>query len=199
MNLYLDEIGALKKLPGNRRASELASLCGFGAGVPFFGDIFIGRVRTTSGGRVLNVDFALEDTRPGAEWLRAAAAQNRAQQTLEAPFRGAGVSAEELRDVSGEGEGYTWEQEDEEVVVTVPVPAGTRGKQCKIAISKRSVSVDLTLPASAKGDFKKLTLPLYAAVVAGESMWSVDGENVVLTLIKVSEDEIWPALICPTS
>ena len=195
VNLYLDEVGALKKLPGNRRASALASLCGFGSGVPFFGDMFAGRVRTRAG-RVCNVDFVLDDTRPESAWLRVAAAQNRAQQQQEAPFRGAGATAEELRNVSGEGEGYTWEQEDDEVVVTVPVPVGTRGKHCKIAISKRSVSVALT--STAPG-FKELQLPLYAPVVASDSMWSLDGNNVVLTLVKSSEDEIWPALICSTS
>ena len=195
MNLYLDEIGALKKLPGNHRASALAALCGFGEGVPFFGDMFLGRVRTRRG-KILNVDFALEDTRPESVWLRTAAAENRARQQVEAPHRGAGVAAAELREVSGEGKGYSWEQEEEEMLVTVPVPAGTRGKQCKIVITKRSVSVDLKVPSPA---FTKVELPLYAAVVAGDSMWSLDGDNIVLTLIKANEDETWPVLTRPTS
>ena len=155
----------------------------------------MGRVRTRAG-KVLNVDFALEETRPESAWLRTAAAENRARQQLEAPFRGEGVAAKDLREVSGEGEGYTWEQEEDEVLVTVTVPAGTRGKHCKIVINKRSVSVDLKVPNPV---FTKLELPLYAAVVAGESTWCVDEDSVVLTLIKANEDETWPVLTRPMS
>ena len=196
MNLYLDEVGALKKLPANKRASGLASVCGFGAGVPFYGDMFVGRVRRSEG-RLWNVDFGLEDTRPESSWVRAAPAQNSAQQQQEAPLRGPSVSAEELTNVSGEGDGYSWEQQGEEVVVTVPVPAGTRGKDCKVTINKRMVIVDLA--ATAPAGFKKLQLVLYAAVAASEGVWCFDGDSILVTLIKVDVDETWPTLILPES
>ena len=43
---YLDEVGALKKLPLNTRASRLAAQCGFGD-VPFFGNMYVWAVRGT--------------------------------------------------------------------------------------------------------------------------------------------------------
>ena len=60
--LYLDEVGALKQLPRNSRAAALAARCGFGD-VPFHGDMFIGRVRS-SGDRRWNVDFGVEELVP---------------------------------------------------------------------------------------------------------------------------------------
>jgi hypothetical protein len=45
VNIYLDEVGMLKRLPMNKRASELASKAGFNPAPKFYGDIFLGRVK----------------------------------------------------------------------------------------------------------------------------------------------------------
>jgi hypothetical protein len=42
--IYLDEVGMLKGLPPNRRASGIAKTCGFDD-AQFFGDVFIGRTQ----------------------------------------------------------------------------------------------------------------------------------------------------------
>jgi hypothetical protein len=44
INLYLDEIGMLKRLPLNRRAGILAKRGGFDPEPLFYGDVFIGRL-----------------------------------------------------------------------------------------------------------------------------------------------------------
>jgi hypothetical protein len=45
VNIYLDEVGMLKRLPMNTRASELASKAGFNPPPKFYGDVFLGRVK----------------------------------------------------------------------------------------------------------------------------------------------------------
>ena len=45
--IYLDEVGMLKGLPPNRRASGIAKTCGFDD-AQFFGDVFIGRIQVDS-------------------------------------------------------------------------------------------------------------------------------------------------------
>jgi len=51
INIYLDEIGMLKRLPLNRRAGNLAKQAGFDPEPLFYGDVFVGRlsVSYTSG------------------------------------------------------------------------------------------------------------------------------------------------------
>ena len=44
INIYLDEIGMLKRLPLNRRAGTLAKQAGFDPEPLFYGDVFVGRM-----------------------------------------------------------------------------------------------------------------------------------------------------------
>ena len=48
INIYLDEVGMLKRLPLNSRASELAAKAGFNPPPDFYGDVFIGRVSVSN-------------------------------------------------------------------------------------------------------------------------------------------------------
>lgn len=45
VNIYLDEVGMLKKLPLNKRAADLAAQAGFNPPPSFYGDVFIGRIK----------------------------------------------------------------------------------------------------------------------------------------------------------
>ena len=124
--MYLDEVGALKRLPPNSRASAMASRCGYGDGVTFCGDMFVGRMSVAnSGGR--NADFTLVDMAPDAEWAKSSALENLKRQSEQ--DRPGGMSAEELATQGGEGDGYTWTQDSSDLEVTVPLPEGTRGKE----------------------------------------------------------------------
>ena len=83
--IYMDELGMLKKLPSNKRASSIAEACGYHSPPPnFYGDVFVGRVQTKP--TMMNVDFKLEvDTdRSTAEWIQRAPYENLAwQQTIQ--------------------------------------------------------------------------------------------------------------------
>jgi len=47
VNIYLDEVGMLRRLPLNKRAADLASKAGFNPAPSFYGDIFIGRIQVS--------------------------------------------------------------------------------------------------------------------------------------------------------
>lgn len=47
INFYLDEVGLLKKLPLNARASQYALKAGFNPAPQFYGDIYVGRVQVS--------------------------------------------------------------------------------------------------------------------------------------------------------
>lgn len=188
--LYLDEVGALKHLPLNKRAANLAQRCGFGAGVPFHGDMYIGRVRS-SRGRSWNINFNLEELAPDSEWLRMAASRNLETQRSEG--RVGGVAAEDLLDVATHktDDGYSWEQSEPGMVeISVPLPAGTRGKACsvKIMTKKVTVKVSTTPPIS-------LSLALFAKVCPDGSTWTIDDGNLCISLEKSSEGVTWSQLV----
>jgi hypothetical protein len=196
--LYIDEVGALKKLPINARASALAARCGYGSGVMLHGDAFVGRLRTTAAASAASaplrraVDFVLDEMHPSSPWVRTAAAENLAAQAADG--RAGGVSAEELRTVGGEGEGYTWSQSgDGEVEVIVPLPSGTRSKQCKIVIKKRA----LTIAVASVAPPVALDLTLWGAVNVEDSTWCVSSDEggLVVTLEKGDCDQTWPSLV----
>ena len=73
--LYLDEMGVLKGLPVNKRASEIASSCGLDVESPFLGDVFIGRV-VVKPAPMRNASFSLAELDSGSEWLRSAPVEN---------------------------------------------------------------------------------------------------------------------------
>lgn len=133
--MYLDEIGSLKRLGVNRRASALASRCGYGDGVMFCGDMYVGRV---DGPTELNVDFKLSEMDPAAEWAMLAARQNLARQ--EQFGTEGGISAEELATKGGAGDGYKWTQSEDELEIDVPAPPGTKAKDVKVSSKVRRVS-----------------------------------------------------------
>ena len=140
-----------------------------------------------SQGRRWNVDFALKELDPSAEWLLAGAARNLRIQAQEGR---PGVSAEELRRIKGAGDGYEWNQnEDGELEVTVPLPDGTRGKACNVAFGSTSLKVEVA------GTDVCLDLALFAKVRSSGSTWSIDEGELIITLEKLNEGLTWPSLV----
>ena len=73
--VYLDEVGMLRRLPPNLRASGFARACGYSPAPSFYGDVFVGRVETKPA--IRNVDFVVgEDTDLSAEWVKRAVREN---------------------------------------------------------------------------------------------------------------------------
>ena len=76
VNIYLDEVGMLKRLPLNARASEIALRAGFSPPPQFYGDVYVGRVKNKPCARNISFCSADGDLSPDAEWLQKATAQN---------------------------------------------------------------------------------------------------------------------------
>ena len=209
--LYLDEVGALKKLPRNSRGNALASACGF-SGVDFYGDLFIGRVRgagAQSQGSIAcpNVDFTLKEMDGDADWVRGAAHENMQNTaTMESMSEMMGPGAQTIN--MGEGmkgrqeddgtKGYAWEQTGDDVEIEVLLPPGTRSKQLKVTIDPRKVTVTLPGAGQAGPLATPLSLELFEPIRPDESTWTIDGDNLILSLEKAEAGGQWPMLVVPT-
>lgn len=185
VTMYLDAVGALKRLPINPRAADLAARCGYGSGVPFHGDIYVGRLDHSADPGPRNVDFTLDDVRPEARWTLSAAEQNMAHQATDG--RTGGMSAEELANKGGDGEGYTWTQNAEELEVVIPAPPGTKGKGVKSQFSTGKLKIEIA-------DGATVDITLFGRVAPDGCSWSLSDGNVVVTLEKGTEGETWPTL-----
>ncbi|KAJ1488670.1 hypothetical protein T484DRAFT_1938693 [Baffinella frigidus] len=181
--IYLDEVGLLKNLPRNSRATGIASQCGFD-NTQFYGDIFIGRTQINPS-PMRNVDFPLKDLDSSAQWLSRAAAENyeygmdmrQLKDAMEATQGGA-VSA----DSSGEkqGDGYTWSQSEADVDITVKVDETARAKDASVTFSTSGVK------AKIKGE-EVLNISLFDKVRPDECAWTLSKGALSLTLEKVEE------------
>jgi hypothetical protein len=192
--IYLDEVGLLKKLPSNNRASQIAAACGFHPAPNFYGDVFMGRVKTQP--ILANVDFvAGVDTDRSAEWMQRAVSENLAWQqemnkvtgrTGETQPAHAGtdgnVAAEDL---------FNWTQDDDEVELSVPFESSS-----SLAIDKNKVKVTF-LPRAVKVKYageEKLSIQLHGGIDVDGSTWTIDGTNLVITCEKADAGEIWPRI-----
>mmetsp|Transcript_19754 Transcript_19754/g.67278 ORF Transcript_19754/g.67278 Transcript_19754/m.67278 type:complete len:327 (-) Transcript_19754:276-1256(-) len=189
---YIDEVGMLKKLPRNSRADGLAKEAGFD-GVAFYGDVYVGRVRTDVS-PMRNEPFGAHELSSGAEWLRRAVSENIDYQAGLSEFHdAAGVQRLDAGGAppEGQGEGYQWTQEDEDVEVVVQLPESTTKRDVKVKFEARGVHVE------GPGGFSKTLLPLHAAVRRDGCSWTLaPGGALTLTLEKVDEQP-WPDLLAP--
>ena len=192
--LYRDEVGLLKNLPRNARASALARACGFD-GVDFRGDLYVGAIQAEPS-PTHNVDFTVDDLDSQSAWLRAASAENvahdQAMRQLQDAMRekGAMVGGGGGDDgmPGGAGEGFAWTQTDDEVELSVDVPPGTKARDVAVHIAPGSVTVRVG------GETACAVARLFRAARPDESTWTIDGgAKVVVTLAKVDE-QVWHAL-----
>ena len=208
--MYLDEVGALKKLGRNSRANALAQSCGF-SGVDFFGDLYIGRVagpgmRSDPALQSPNRDFQLSELDSSADWVRGAATENMATaRSMEAMGSAMGATTINMGEGIGRQEddgtkGYSWEQTEDDIEIEVPVPEGTRAKGLKVSITPRKVTAVLVGGGTPGGGACKLplTLELFEPIRPDESTWTVDGNQLLLTLEKAEEGQ-WPMLVTPSA
>ena len=208
--VYLDEVGLLKKLPNNRRASSIAARCGFLPAPNFYGDVFVGRARSVP--RLHNVDMTREDVVDATrEWMVRAPGENTAWQLGidEITGRGgrsqpdhAGTEGVAVRVEGDGGDGgggtcsYSWLQNEEEVEITVSLKEraaeGGGGKveksSVRVAFQPRRISVRC-------GDGPPiLEVESYSRLDVDGCTWTLDGDSLVITCEKASEGEIWPRL-----
>eukprot|EP00978_Attheya_sp_CCMP212_P020237 scaffold57656_cov61-Attheya_sp.AAC.3 len=163
VNIYLDEVGLLKRLPLNKRAGDMALKAGFNPAPKFYGDVFIGRLKSQP--VLTNVDFKLGvDTSSDAEWLQRATMQNLEYQTAINSISGKTDQVQPSADgedgvaKAEEGGLYSWTQTDEEIELIVPLGSSADGN-------------DNTLTSK---DVKAGGLKLYASVDPDGCTWTLD-------------------------
>lgn len=204
VNIYLDEVGLMKRLPLNKRAGGFALKAGFNPSPMFYGDVFIGRLSTKP--VMKNVDFKLGlDTSPDAKWLQAAVMENLEHRTAMNSISG---NPDRIQP-SADGEdgiaktelgGYEWIQTDEEVEITVPLGSSNDA----VALTSKDVKAGglkvKYYPRKLLVLFKEkelVSLDFYSNVDPDGCMWTLDtsgkGVSVVITCEK-SDPMSWPRI-----
>ena len=195
VNIYLDEIGMLKRLPLNSRAAEYAIRAGFNPPPKFYGDVVLGRVAHTPLQFVRNVNFHLgEDTDYNNKaWLHTATMENLEYQMSTNKLRGAGQAPTAVgEDGIAKEEGlYSWTQTPDDLEIVIPVST-TSSKDVKVSFHPRRIIVYV------RGDDDVLSIELYAPIDTDGCTWTLDkGSNdskLVLSCEKMDGGLSWPRI-----
>ena len=203
--IYLDEVGLLKHLPNNQRASTLALQCGYNPAPNFYGDVFVGR--TSSHNYLHNVDIDKEDIIDTTkEWMLNAPQENIAWQQMlnevtgrkgESQPNHAGTEGVAVKVESTDDDNtcsYSWLQNDEEVELTISLSKKIDGDGMKVNKSLIKVSFQAQKIAVKYDGVTVLELKLYSKLDVDGCTWTLDRNNLVVTCEKASEGEIWPRL-----
>ena len=197
INLYLDEVGMLKRLKLNTRASEFAKQAGYNPPPTFYGNVFLGRVQKFHGqyNVMEHLNFELgKDTSPDAEWLKQAATDNLEKQLQMNQITGQSSQQPNVDGSDGvvkDEVGYAWTQTEEELELVVPLPsADAKSKDVQVKFKPQSVVVTF-------GGQKELLLDLelFERIDVDSGTWTMDRKNnnvnLVATMEKV-EQALWP-------
>jgi len=197
--IYLDEVGMLKHLPLNTRASQLAQQCGYHPAPNFYGDVFVGRV--SSKPMLHNIDIESGDIMDTTkEWMVRAPQENVLwQQAInEATGRSgetqpnhAGTEGVAAEATGKDGNSYSWLQNEEEIELSVPLIGDGDEKVnkslIKVAFQPQKVIVKYNNEC-------KVEVQLYSKIDVDGCTWTLDKKNLVITCEKARNGEIWPRL-----
>ena len=192
---YFDEMGALKGLPVNKRAGQIAATCGLDVESPFLGDVYIGRVVLTPS-PTRNGNFDLSELDSSSPFLRSAPSENaQYQMAMEEYSKAAKAKTVEGKARAGMGSGsdadgspnalaaaatpstpgqYKWAQTPTDLEVTLALPAGTLKRDVKVSVGAKSLKVDVRSSADANAP-PLVDLKLFAAVRPDEMTWTLSG------------------------
>jgi CS domain len=196
--LYMDELGMLKKLPPNPRATAMAQECGWPP-QKFYGDVFVSRVQTKP--RLENVSFLLgRDTdRSTALWMQRAPHENRewhetAKAIAERTKNDFSEKKEEETTAKCDDEiAMTWEQNEEELEIRIPFPNVDDIDKSKVRVSFLSREIGIQYD---NVDFLTMK-PLYNSIQAGDGSctWTIEKPNTLVITVEVSDPTVaWPQL-----
>jgi hypothetical protein len=202
--IYLDEVGMLKNLPLNSRASKIAGQCGYNPEPKFYGDIFIGRVESKPMQPMHNINIRVEDVmNASSEWMVNAPRENTLwTRALDDATGGSYRKNHEESQINDGTEGvavivnkdgknsFSWLQSSDEIEVTVDVAqAGMSANKKLIKVSflrkKLVVKYDTSLI---------LELDLYEDIDPDGSTWTLDNDKLVITCEKSDGGKIWPRI-----
>jgi hypothetical protein len=193
VNIYLDEASQLKSLPPNKRATALAETCGF-KGVPFSGDVYLGRVSLTKSGIIGNEDFYLADldtTSDSGQWLKGAETRNYRHNSELGKIEMNDTSSDpKVGDNAELGISFTESIDTMDVEYALPdaVADLTRAnKQLSVKFNQQHLRI-FTL-----GDDAKLLLdvPLYGKVEVDGCTWTAAGPRTIEICMEKAEEAIW--------
>ena len=184
VRLYIDEVGALRQRPRNRRAEDLATAAGL-TGLSFHGDAYVGRCERGDTGEH-NVSFSVDEFAASSAWVQ----QARKEHGRVAHEQGHG-DTEHL--AKGSGERYTWTQTDEDVEVRVQGAPEGKGVAKRVGVSYgRGESLTVMVDGVVVVGIGRL----FDRVTPDECSWSLDKGEVVVTLEK-ADPRPWTELALP--
>jgi len=182
INVYLDEVGLLKRLPMNKRCGDIARKAGFDPAPKFYGDVFMGRLNNKP--VLTNVDFKLGvDTSPNAEWLQRATMENLEYQASMNSISGKTDQVQPAADgedgiaKTEEGGLYSWTQTEEEIEIVLPLGSTEAGSALNSKDVKEGNLKVKYNPRAVHVMFKgvdMLNLKLYASIDPDGCTWTLD-------------------------
>ncbi|KAL7567013.1 hypothetical protein ACA910_019938 [Epithemia clementina (nom. ined.)] len=193
VNVYLDEIGILKRLPLNTRMMDMAKRAGFDPAPQFYGDVFLGRVQK-QGSRIQNTSFCLgEDTDVNhAPWLQSATRVNLEYQSEINRLSGRDYMQPAMDGADGKAkqeDSFYWTQTEEELEISVPLPNCSSPKDVQVKFLPQSLTVTF------QGEIK-VALPLFQPVDVDGCTWTIDrSSNDTATLhvtMEKGDAAMWP-------
>jgi hypothetical protein len=193
IQIYLDEVGMLKRLPLNSRAMNYAERAGFVPPPQFFGDVFLGRIQKKPA--ITNLPFRLGmDTAPDASWLSRATMENLEYQSAMNEMTGR-KDARQANVAGSDGQaqqedGFQWTQTEEEIEISIPLATGTKSKDVQVKFRPHHFSVQVDkLP-------KVTETRLFEHVDMDGCTWTIDRDTntLIITMEKV-DAALWPRLI----
>lgn len=205
INIYLDEIGMLKRLPLNTRASNFALLAGYSPPPQFYGDVYLGRVKKVPGARIGNTGKPLLQHQSfvlgpdtdfnSAPWLKQAATDNLEYQMKINQITGR--SNQQQPSVDGadgkmkQEDSFSWTQTDEELEVIVSLPT-TDSTSKHLDIKFRPQSLQVSYHKNIL-----VAMQLFERVEVDGCTWTIDRSNdnakLIITMEKM-EPALWPRI-----
>lgn len=201
VNIYLDEIGMLKRLPLNKRAMFFATQAGFNPPPTFYGDVFIGRITSTPALKNLNFKLGI-DTSSDAAWLQEAVMQNLEYQTQMNQITGKEEVQPSLDGENGiakDEEGYSWTQTEEEVELVVLIKSDTGERLSTKEVKAIGINVKFFTNKiyAIFGQKEILSLSFFSNIDPDGSTWTLDenekGTSLVITCEK-GDAISWPRI-----
>ena len=193
VNIYLDEVGMLKRLPLNARASDLALRAGFNPPPQFYGDVFVGRVQSRPCARNLSFRSTGGNVAPDAEWLQRATMQNLEYQMEMNRLTGRSDTQASVAGQDGKEkleEGYSWTQTEEELEIVVGLATEATSKEIKVKFNSTLIEIIYQKAP-------KVVLKLFHRVDVDSGTWTLekgsDKRKLVVTVEKV-EAGFWPRI-----
>ncbi|KAL3910791.1 MAG: hypothetical protein SGARI_001954 [Bacillariaceae sp.] len=210
VNMYLDEVGQMKRLPLNSRASDLAKTAGYNPPPIFYGDIRV------AGGKPTYLDLTAQDCNcsnlpnAAAPWLQQAATDNLEHQMQFNQITGKQQGETQPTVAGSDGvakaeEGYSWTQSEEEIELTVPLPSSSMdnitSKDIVVVFKARKVQVSLKKGGGDSSSSSKdplVSIDIFERVDVDGCTWTIDkgktGNSCLVVTLEKADEALWPRL-----